>query len=71
MANAGPAEARAILAYTFQRSVARLGLSDDVARDLARERERLESVRAIDPRINLGPDEARLNAVAKALSEGR
>lgn len=71
IANAGPAEARAILEYTFQRSAARLATSEDPARDLPRERQRLASVRALDPRINTAPEEARLNAVAKALSGGR
>jgi hypothetical protein len=71
IANAGPAAARAILAYTSERAAARLALSEDPVRDLAHERERLESVRALDPKVNLAPEEARLNAVAKALSGGR
>jgi hypothetical protein len=71
IANAGPAEARAILAYTCERAAARLALSEDPVRDLARERERLESVRALDPHVNPAPEEARLSAVVKALSSGR
>jgi hypothetical protein len=67
LANAGPAEARAILAYTAKRSAARLAGSEDAMRDLPRERKRLESLRALDPRINLAQEEARLEAVAKAV----
>jgi len=71
VANAGPAEARAILAYTARRSAARLAKSRDPMRDLPRERERLESVRALDPRLNAEEAEARLGAVAKAVSGGK
>lgn len=71
IANAGPAEARAILAYTCDRAAARLALSEDPVRDLAHERERLESVRALDPHVNPAPEETRLSAAAKALSGGR
>ncbi len=71
IANAGAPEARAILAYTFERAAARLAQSQDPTRDLARERERLESVRALDPHVNPMPEEARLSAIAKALSGGK
>jgi Peptidase family M28 len=71
-ANAGPAEARAILDYTFRRAAARLALSRDPAHDLPFERKRLESVRSLDPQINPAPLEARLDAVARALErDGR
>jgi hypothetical protein len=67
VANAGPGEARAVLAYTFRRAASRLGLSDDPGRDLPFEQKRLDSVRALDPAIDTGPLRARLAAVVKAL----
>jgi hypothetical protein len=65
--NAGPAEARAVLEYTFQRAAARVAGSEDPGRDLPLEQKRLDSVRALDPAINSGPLRARLQAVARAL----
>jgi len=67
VANAGPAEARRVLEYTFQRAAARLALSDNPARDLPLEQKRLDSVRALDPAMDAGPFHARLTAVAKVL----
>jgi Peptidase family M28 len=71
VANSGPAEARAVLEYTFQKGAARLAVSDDPARDLPLEQKRLDSVRALDPAIDTGPLRARLNGVAKALAAGK
>jgi hypothetical protein len=68
IANASPAEARAILQYTFRKAAARLAASDDPGRDLPLEQKRLDSIRALDPAINTGPLRARLEAVARALS---
>jgi hypothetical protein len=68
IANAGPAQARAVLEYTFQKGGARLAVSDDRARDLPLEQKRLDSVRALDPLIETGPLRARLAAVATALA---
>jgi aminopeptidase YwaD len=70
IANAGPAEARAVLEYTFQKAASRLSLSGDPARDLAFEQKRLDSVHGLDPAIDTGPFRARLAAVVKAL-EGK
>jgi hypothetical protein len=67
MANAGPAEARALLEYTFHKAAARLALSEDTVRDLPLEQKRLDAVRALDPAIDTSPLRARLTAVAKAL----
>jgi hypothetical protein len=67
IANAGPAEARAILQYTFHKAAARLAASDDPGRDLPLEQKRLDSVRALDPAVEIGPLRARLAAVARAL----
>jgi hypothetical protein len=67
VANAGPAEARAVLDYTFQKSAARMAISEDSARDLPLEQKRLDSVRALDPAIDTAPLRARLTAVAKVL----
>ena len=67
-ANAGPAEARAVLEYTFQKAASRLALSDDPARDLSLEQKRLDSVRGLDPSIDAGPLRARLTDVAQALA---
>ncbi|PWU02229.1 MAG: hypothetical protein C5B51_21290 [Terriglobia bacterium] len=69
VANAGSAEARSILEYTFQRAAARLALSDDATRDLPIEQQRLESVRSLDPRINLEMHKQRLEAIVKALGQ--
>src|SRR5581483_5347298 len=38
LANAGAAEARAILDYPFRRAISRMALSDDPGRELSRER---------------------------------
>ena len=51
IANSGPAEARAMLQYTFQKSAARLAVSGDPARDLPFEQKRLDSLRALDSAI--------------------
>jgi Peptidase family M28 len=67
VANAGPAEARAVLEYTFRRSASRLGLSRDPAHDLLLERARLDSVRALDPQIRSSSQRFRLDAIAKTL----
>ena len=66
-ANAGPAEARAVLEYSFLKAAARLAMGDDAARDLPLEQKRLDSVRGLDPAIDTGPLRVRLAAVAKAL----
>jgi hypothetical protein len=70
LANAGKTEARAILEYTFRRSAARLALSDNPARDLQVERKRIDSVFALDPQIHSALQQARLDAIAKALEGG-
>ena len=67
LAEAGPAQAQAILAYVFRRAAARLAQSSDLAGDLAFERKRLDSVRALDPRLNTAARQQELAAVAKAL----
>jgi hypothetical protein len=69
LANAAGAEARAIADYTFRRAAARLAQSDHPGRDLAVERRRLESVRAIDPQLDLSDYETRLAAIAKVLKK--
>jgi hypothetical protein len=69
ISNTGPKEAGAVLDYTFQRSAARLALSDDAARDLPREQKRLDSVRALDPQLNTAHYRERLAAIAKSLQE--
>ncbi len=68
VANAGPAEARALLDYTFHQAAARLALSSDPARDLEIERKRLDSVFPLDPQIHAAPEQLRLEAIAKALT---
>jgi hypothetical protein len=70
VANASKTEARAILEYTFRRSAARLALSDDPARDLQIERQRIDSVFRLDPQIHSAPQQARLDAIAKAMESG-
>jgi hypothetical protein len=69
IANAGPAEARAVLEYTFQKSASRLALSSNPGRDLPLEQKRLDSVRTLDPALDTSLQRARLEAVAKALRE--
>jgi hypothetical protein len=71
IANAGPAEARNILDYTLRRAAARLSLSPDPVGDLPSERERLQSVRALDGHLKTEAEEARLEALAKLLRDGR
>jgi len=70
-ANAGPREAMAMALYTYRRSAARLALSDDPARDLPRERKRLESLKAIDPQIDTTALQERLKSLAGALGSSR
>lgn len=70
VANAGRAEARAVLQYTYRRAASRLSLSPDPARDLPMEKKRLESVRSLDPQIRSAALEARLEAIAKTLEQG-
>ena len=67
MASAGAAEARSILEYTTRRAGVRLAESDDIPHDLALERRRIESVRAIDPSLDIAAYQEKLEAVAKAL----
>jgi len=67
VANAGPREARAVLEYTFQRAASRLAMSGDPIRDLPRERQRLDSVRTLDPQLNTQPYKDRLETVAQAV----
>jgi hypothetical protein len=69
VANAGQAEARALLEYTFRRAAARLALSDDPDSDLERERKRLASIRALSPEIDIQSYENRLAAVVKAIHQ--
>ena len=71
LANAGTAEARRVLDYTFQRAAARLALSDDAARDLPIEQQRLDSVRALDPPIDTTPYKRQLETIATALQKAR
>ena len=68
IANSGPAEARAMLQYTFQKSAARLAVSGDPASDLPFEQKRLDSLRELDSAIDTGFLRARLSEVAQALS---
>jgi hypothetical protein len=70
VANAGLAEARAVLEYTFRRAAARLALSSDRGRDLPLEQKRLDTVRELDPAIDTTPLRDGLEAVAKALKSG-
>jgi aminopeptidase YwaD len=67
VANAGPAEARAVLEHTFRRAAARLAGSHDLGRDLTFEQKRLDSVRAIDPSLDTATRKRQLEGVAKAL----
>jgi len=67
VANAGPREARALLEYTFRRAAARLALSSDLARDLAFEQTRLDSVRKLDPQLDTTGRQRQLEAVEKSL----
>ncbi len=69
VANAGPAEARAVLQYTFRRAAARLALSDDPARDLPFEQQRLDSVRALDPQAASAPYHQQLEAIVQTLQK--
>jgi hypothetical protein len=68
VANAGASEASAVLEYTFRRAAARLALSADSARDLPFEQKRLDSVQALDPKLDTAAYRQRLEAVVKALS---
>lgn len=67
LADAGPPEARALLDYTFRRASVRLAESADPSRDLPLERRRLDSVRALDPRLDPSVYQSKLAAVAQAL----
>jgi hypothetical protein len=67
LANAGHAEASTLADYTFRRAAARLAGSHDPGRLLARERKRLDSIKALDPTIDAAGYQARLAAIAKAI----
>lgn len=67
LASAGPAQAKALLEYTFHRSAERLARSGDAAGKLPQERKRLDSVKALDPQLDTASYQQRLAAVARAL----
>jgi hypothetical protein len=69
VANAGSAEARALLEYTFRQSAARLATSGDPAKDLDAERKRLDSVRALDRTLDTSAWKQRLAAAVQALRQ--
>lgn len=71
LTSAGPREAAALLDYTFRRASARLAESADPARDLPRERRRLDSIRTLDPRLDTTRYQSRLAAIAQALQSGK
>jgi len=71
VADAGPAQAQAMLDYTFRRAAGRLAQSDDAAGDLAFERARLDSVRALDPKLDTTAYQNQLSAVADAVRNRR
>ena len=71
VADAGPAQAQAVLDYTFRRAAGRLAQSDDAAGDLAFERARLDSVRALDPKLDTTAYQNQLSAVADAVRNRR
>ena len=71
LSNARAAEAKAVLEYVYHRSAARLAESEHPARDLEAERKRLDSVKALDPRLDTAAYQQRLAAVAKALEMGQ
>lgn len=67
LANAGHAEASALAEVVFRRAGARLAGSDDPSRDLAAERKRLDSIKALDPQLDVSGYQTRLAAIVKAL----
>jgi aminopeptidase YwaD len=67
MASAGPAEAKALLETVFRRAVGRIAAASDPKAQLATERKRLFSVRAIDAGAPVAEYEQRLTEVAKAM----
>lgn len=67
LSNAGAPEAGALLEYTFRRAASRLALSDEPARDLPRERQRLDSIKALDPQINTSVYKERLDTIVAAV----
>lgn len=67
LANAGHTEADAIAEYVFRRSVARLSQSGNPASDLEHERRRIDSVKALDPRLDTLRLQTALAAIGKAL----
>lgn len=71
VANAGPPQARAVLDYTFRRSAARLAQSGDPAGGLAREQQRLDSVRALDPQLDTTGTQKQLAEIARVLGASR
>jgi len=69
VANAGPAEARALLEYTFRRAVSRLGMSVDPGHDLPIEQQRLDSIHALDPQLATGGYKMRLASIVSVLRD--
>jgi hypothetical protein len=67
VANAGPEQARAIAELVFRRAAVRLAEARDPQAQLAIERRRLESVRALAADVAVDGFEVRLAAIAKEL----
>jgi hypothetical protein len=67
LSTAGPAQARAVLAYCYRRAAARLAGSDDPAGALDFERRRLDSVKRLDPQLDTTADQRRLAAIVKTV----
>ncbi|MEX2264796.1 MAG: M28 family peptidase [Bryobacteraceae bacterium] len=66
LSNAGPRETQAMLEETFRRGAGRIALAKDLDFQLKIERNRLESVRDLEPSIRVEPLRQRLEAVGQA-----
>ncbi len=67
-ANAGAAEAQALREVVFRRAAARLAQAPEPSRQLRRELERLESLKALDPHLAVAEHAERLKRIAAALA---
>ena len=67
-ANAGAEEARALREVVFRRAAARLAHAPEPSRQLPRELERLESLKTLDPDLEVAAHGERLKRIAAALT---
>jgi hypothetical protein len=67
-ANAGAEETRALREVVFRRAAARLAQAPEPSRQLQRELERLESLKALDPDLAVTEHSERLKRIAAALA---